>query len=252
MFDDIGIAMQLVGASSDEELREALLKAAHSMGAGYYTAMGFSDTTPGVPPLKMVTNLPDGYHEAIGSEWLPGQPDPVMVHLRETGYPVFWDRDSYRTEDEKNAYNFDVVERVGARFDVSSFGVATALHLGMGRHFVLAFDWEHRRTALDVPQRPSALASTQAFAVFAEPAAFRFWYRPDRTELPAVDVLLTERERECIYWVGKGFTDRDIGLVLSISPATVRKHVGKAMLKLDAANRTEAAVLAVRRNLIDP
>jgi DNA-binding CsgD family transcriptional regulator len=54
---------------------------------------------------------------------------------------------------------------------------------------------------------------------------------------------LTRREREVLAFVAKGQTDKEIAQHLSISPATVTKHVGNALRKLGAPSRGAAAML---------
>ncbi len=63
----------------------------------------------------------------------------------------------------------------------------------------------------------------------------------------------TERERAVLELVAKGLSNRAIGVALFISEATVKYHLHHIFQKLGASDRTEAAVLAVRRGLIrDP
>jgi DNA-binding NarL/FixJ family response regulator len=61
---------------------------------------------------------------------------------------------------------------------------------------------------------------------------------------------LSLRELEVIALVAEGEPNKRIGQRLVISPDTVKNHVVNAMRKLGAADRTHAAVLAVRRGLI--
>jgi len=56
---------------------------------------------------------------------------------------------------------------------------------------------------------------------------------------------LTQRERECLTWVASGKTDREISEILSISPATVHKHINNSMRKLNATTRAHAVALAI-------
>jgi DNA-binding NarL/FixJ family response regulator len=63
---------------------------------------------------------------------------------------------------------------------------------------------------------------------------------------------LTDRERELVAWVGTGLSNEDIAAELSISPATVRTHVGRAMVKLGARNRAQLVVIAVSAGLDVP
>jgi DNA-binding CsgD family transcriptional regulator len=63
----------------------------------------------------------------------------------------------------------------------------------------------------------------------------RFSQRPASVFAPVPGLEeLTERERELVGWVATGRSNEEIGQELSISPATVRTHVGRAMIKLHA------------------
>jgi DNA-binding NarL/FixJ family response regulator len=55
---------------------------------------------------------------------------------------------------------------------------------------------------------------------------------------------LTEREREVLEGLGEGWSNHRIGRRLHLSEATVKGHVSRLLVKLDCANRTEAALLA--------
>ena len=67
----------------------------------------------------------------------------------------------------------------------------------------------------------------------------------------AVDGDLTDREREVLKLLAKGLSNKQIADRLHRSPFTVRSHVSHVIAKLGAANRAEAAALAVQRGLID-
>lgn len=58
--------------------------------------------------------------------------------------------------------------------------------------------------------------------------------------------ILTQREREVVALVAEGLTNKEIARELGISPATVKVHVERLIGKLGVADRTQAAVLAVR------
>jgi DNA-binding NarL/FixJ family response regulator len=81
----------------------------------------------------------------------------------------------------------------------------------------------------------------------------RFSQRPSRalTPVPGLDEL-TERERELVAWVATGRSNEEIGQALFISPATVRTHVGRAMIKLRARDRAQLVVFAVQSGLTIP
>jgi len=56
---------------------------------------------------------------------------------------------------------------------------------------------------------------------------------------------LTDREMEVLRLVAKGFTNKAIGVQLSISDRTVQGHLAHIFDKLQAASRTEAVMRAV-------
>nr|WP_281352378.1 LuxR C-terminal-related transcriptional regulator [Phytoactinopolyspora alkaliphila] len=64
--------------------------------------------------------------------------------------------------------------------------------------------------------------------------------------------LLTDREREIAAWVATGRSNDEIAAELVVSPATVRTHVSRAMLKLHARDRAQLVVFAVQSGLTAP
>ncbi|MFG1823753.1 response regulator [Microbispora bryophytorum] len=64
--------------------------------------------------------------------------------------------------------------------------------------------------------------------------------------------VLTEREREVLALVGRGLSNDEIGAELSLSPATARTHVSRAMTKLGARDRAQLVVIAYQTGLVSP
>lgn len=63
---------------------------------------------------------------------------------------------------------------------------------------------------------------------------------------------LTDREREVLMLVATGLSNGEIAERLVISPATAKKHVGNAMLKLQVSYRAQLVVLAYETGLVLP
>ncbi|WP_035794400.1 response regulator [Kitasatospora mediocidica] len=57
---------------------------------------------------------------------------------------------------------------------------------------------------------------------------------------------LTEREREVLGHIADGRSNREIARSLHLSEKTVKTHVSNILMKLDLADRTQAALWAVR------
>ncbi len=61
---------------------------------------------------------------------------------------------------------------------------------------------------------------------------------------------LTHREREVLALVVEGLSNSEIAERMRLSTATVRLHVGHLLAKLEAPNRTAAAVIAVENAIV--
>ncbi|SPP98014.1 response regulator transcription factor [Bradyrhizobium vignae] len=64
------------------------------------------------------------------------------------------------------------------------------------------------------------------------------------------EVVLSERERECLRWIEQGKSSWEIGVILNVSENTVNFHVKNAMRKLETTSRTQSVVKARRLGLI--
>ena len=93
----------------------------------------------------------------------------------------------------------------------------------------------------DVYNGESSLDSTVALKVIRE------LNRP--SGLPPTEDPLTEREVEVLKLVAKGLTNHDIANALIIGERTVGNHISSILSKLHLANRTQAALYALREGL---
>lgn len=65
-----------------------------------------------------------------------------------------------------------------------------------------------------------------------------------------VEVPLTQRESEVLRQLALGLTNKEIAQALHISYETVKEHVQHILRKIGVSDRTQAAVWAVRKNLV--
>lgn len=73
--------------------------------------------------------------------------------------------------------------------------------------------------------------------------------RPSR--LPPAEEPLTEREVDILSLVARGLSNQEIAEKLVIGERTVRNHVSNILGKLHLANRTQAALYALRAGLAE-
>jgi NarL family two-component system response regulator LiaR len=95
----------------------------------------------------------------------------------------------------------------------------------------------------DVQQGKSSLHPTIVQKVIQE------LHQP--SDLPPTEDPLTEREIDVVKYVAQGLSNQDISRKLKIKEGTVRIHVGNILNKLQLANRTQAALYALREGLAE-
>ena len=92
----------------------------------------------------------------------------------------------------------------------------------------------------------AAVRSVAAGHLLLEPAAVEALMAT-----PADGSTLTARERDVLLLLAEGRSNREIARALAVAEKTVKTHVSSILLKLGLADRTQAAVYAVRSGLTD-
>ncbi|MHB1006038.1 MAG: response regulator [Chloroflexota bacterium] len=62
---------------------------------------------------------------------------------------------------------------------------------------------------------------------------------------------LSPRELEVLQLVAQGKTNKEIARLLVIAPSTAKKHVERIVAKLEVADRTQAAIVALKLGLVE-
>ena len=63
---------------------------------------------------------------------------------------------------------------------------------------------------------------------------------------------LTEREREVLELVAKGQSNAELAATLYVSHATVKTHVSRLLMKLDARDRAQLVMIAYETGVASP
>lgn len=98
----------------------------------------------------------------------------------------------------------------------------------------------HRGDAVIAPSATKRLLSQMVSTAPAPPR--------DASVLKA----LTERERDVLVLMARGFSNQEIGAELFVAEATVKTHVGRVLAKLHARDRVQAVIIAFETGLVDP
>ena len=104
----------------------------------------------------------------------------------------------------------------------------------------------------DADDVAAAIRAAYNDEVHLDPAAARVLAKGMRTRVAQQSVeSLTERELEVLSLVGHGRSNKEIATDLGITERTARTHVSNILGKLDLQSRTQAALYAVERKLVN-
>ena len=107
------------------------------------------------------------------------------------------------------------------------------------------------RQSCDIPEFLTALHSVIRGERYISAEVIEYLKNPFSDELISEDPLdyITQREREVLYWVSHGLTNKEISERIFLSEKTVKNHVSHILKKLDLSDRTKAAAFAWREGL---
>ena len=225
-------------AKDRDEFRDEIVRFAQRLGFDTVAAVTVVERGVGGTEFISVDNTPAKYVSGF-RDALQMRRDPVMQHCRRQSVPIIWDQQTYTGQGVGELWEEQ------AQFGLNT-GIAMALHLPEGRHFVLGVDRDKPLPA-DAAELQRVVADLQLFAVHAQEAAVRLLLPEQmQPERPA----LTPRELEALHWTMEGKTAWEVGTILGISERTAVLHVNNAMHKLGCVSKHAAVLKALRLGLL--
>jgi DNA-binding CsgD family transcriptional regulator len=225
-------------AKTRDEFRGEVVRFAQNLGFDTVTATAVIDRPGADAEFFCVDNTPRAYSESF-SDVGEARLDPVMQHVKTHSVPIIWDQGTYTNKALGHKWEHQ------ARFGYRT-GICLALHMPDSRHFVLGVDRAQPLSG-DTREVSRAVADLQLFAVYAQDTALRLLI-PEIVE--AERPRLSPRELETLRWTMEGKTAWEVGGILGISERTAVLHINNAMHKLEATNKHQAVLKALRLGLI--
>jgi len=220
------------------EFRHEIVHFSQKLGFDTVAAVTVVDRGLGKSEFVTIDNTPQAYRDAYVDE-LAWKRDPVMQHCKHASVPIIWDQTTYVSQGLGAKWEHQ------ARFGYRT-GIAMALHMPEGRHFMLGVDRD-QPLPQDTQELQRLVADLQLFAVHAQDAALRLLLP---SALQSERPRLTPRELEALRWTMDGKTAWEVGAVLGITERTAVMHVNNAMHKLECSSKHQAVLKALRLGLI--
>jgi DNA-binding CsgD family transcriptional regulator len=233
-----GDYLSVLEAKNEDQFRSVVIRFAQQLGFETVSAMVAVDRVGGESEFIAVHNTPLGYlqnYEDVDH----GRRDPIAQHCKRSSVPIAWGQKNYLDSGVVDLWEHQ------AQFGYCN-GIAMALHMPEGRHFLLGVDRD-QPLPQDRAELTRIVADLQLFAVHAQDTALRVLVsEAARPDLPA----LTPRELDVLRWTMDGKTAKAIARQMNIGERTALWHIQNAMLKLGCNSRHQAVLKALRLGLI--
>ncbi|MDB5577055.1 MAG: regulatory protein LuxR [Bradyrhizobium sp.] len=201
-----------------------------------------------VPPPQLFWNFPKGWDDNIERRIIS---DPYFHACFEERLAVDWSE--IRNRPDLNAEERLFIDR--AQDLKLSQGITIPIHMLRGKFAYMSFigDFADRHWSILIDEIQSDLffiAHQFNHLVASKFGGLQAQSKHDFHPGGRAD-LLTQRERQCLLWSAEGKTVEDIGIILDLSPETVKIHLKRINVKLNASNRCHAVAKAIQSGIID-
>lgn len=210
---------------------------------GYAGAVGTS------VEVETLSNFPAAYQRRYHAEQYY-RDDPVVRHCIDSMTPLRVGRDSLPLWPDRGRKLTRVQRRIVNEAAECGMSIGVVIPLRAPGRYPLA------GMSLSNAMRPAEFERlmdewgkvAQLAALYAHT---RMQIQLQRLERSAGDISLTMRERECLLWVARGLSSKEIGLKIKVGMKTVDYHIAKAMGVLGVATRSHAVARAIALGLLD-
>jgi len=222
-----------------QTLESRLVRFANDLGFGIISGALIVEHGAGKVSTFPYGNIPEAYQSTSANDDR-GKRDPVMRRLKRLSAPFVYDQSMYVDEDAGDLWE------VQALFGYKT-GIAMALHLPGGKHFLMGVDREQPLPG-DETLVTRMMADLQLLAVHAQETATRLLV-PQAVEMQYVP-RLTDREIEILKWTAEGKSAWAVGQILNLSEHNVKYHIKRILTKLAVGSKHQAAAKAKTLGLL--
>ena len=232
--------LEVLHAGSVRDFSKQLSDFAHGLGFSTVGAMVVTDHSPTMTEFQTITNAPEGHRKEF-DDFEQARIDPVNQHCKRQSSPIVWSGLTYKSTAQQELWDRQ------AQFGYRS-GIAFAMHLGHGRHYMFGANWVHDRCET-VKGFKSILDDVLIFGAHSQAAAFDLCSpaRPD----PNNAWSLAKSELEALKWAMDGMTSWEIGQKMGLSECDVTLRLHRAMKKLGCGSKYEAVLKGIKLRLIE-
>jgi DNA-binding CsgD family transcriptional regulator len=226
-------------AGDIQTLESRLVRFANDLGFGLISGALVLEHGAGRVSTIAFGNTPAAY-QSTSESIQRGKRDPVMRRLKRLSAPFVYDQSMYVDEEAADLWEMQ------ALFGYKT-GIAMALHLPGGKHFIMGVDRDQPLPGDDAVVT-RMMADLQLLAVHAQETAVRLLV-PDPTDVQYLPKL-TDREVDILKWTAEGKSAWAVGQILNISEHNVKYHVKRILLKLGVGSKHQAAAKAKSLGLL--
>lgn len=218
---------------SEAELAAAIAEMSERMGFRYFALTHHVDIRRAPRPAIRLHNYPAAWVDYF-DEYKLGPSDPVHRASHVTSCGFTWSEVPgmirITTGDR------DILER--AQGEGIGDGFTVPAHVPGEANGSCSF-----ATGRGEPVPAHQLMLAQLVGGFAFEGARRLWRMRDLVRAPRA--ALTDRQRDCVFWVARGKSNWEISRILNVSPETVADHLKLARERYGVCKRALLAVHAI-------